>query len=99
MKKNISIEIYQHDWIPGFAAFHNDGQLKKNAKAHVVLNLGACLGAAALKDIKKEELPYLIAETIMHEVVHVLESWAEVEFSEEKVHALTEKYNKKYKKY
>ena len=95
----ISIRVYQQDWIPGFAAFYNNGQIKKNAKAHVVLNLGSCLVAVANKDIDKKELPYLVAETIMHEVIHVLEAWAEVEFNEDKVHALTEKYNKKHKGY
>ncbi len=95
----ISIDVYQHDWIPGFAAFFNNGNLKKRKRAHVCLNLGSCLLTVAKGDLKKEELAYLIAETIMHEVVHVLESWAEVEFNEDKVHALIEKYNKKYKHY
>jgi len=97
--KGISIDVYQHDWIPGFAAFRHNGLLKRRARAHVVLNLGSCLLTVVDGDLKKEELPYLIAETIMHEVVHVLEAWAETEFNEDRIHELTEKYNKKYKGY
>ncbi len=95
--KGITIEVYQQDWIPGFAAYHA-GSLTKHARAHVVLNLGSCLAAVASRDVAREELPYMVAESIMHEVTHVLEEWAGVEFSEERVHALTERYNKKYRR-
>jgi hypothetical protein len=42
-------------------------------------------------EIDKEELPYFIAETIVHEVIHVLEDWAGVEFNEEKVDKIISK--------
>lgn len=91
--RKISIEVYQQDWIPGFAAFRDDKTLDANGKAHVVLNLGAFLATVVKDDIPVEELPYFIAESIMHEVIHVLEAWAKVEFSEEKVNALINKYS------
>lgn len=40
----------------------------------------------------------MVAECIMHEVVHVLEEWAGVAFSEKKVEALIKNYRKKYAK-
>lgn len=92
------IELYQYDWIPGFAAFMDDGRLQKDARAHVVLNLGAFMGALDSGEMKKEDLPYLIAESVMHEVIHVLESWAQKEFNEEKVEELLQKYRDKYNK-
>lgn len=97
LKNSISIEVYQEDWIPGFAAYHT-GTLTKEAKAHVVLNIGSLLALVGDGSIQREELPYVVAESLMHEVIHVLEEWAGVEFSEERVHALTEAYTKKYSK-
>jgi hypothetical protein len=96
MKKGrLTIKIYQHDWIPGFAALLNDGSIKKDSIAHIVLNLGSLLGIVKYGMIKKKELPYIVAECIMHEIIHALESWAEVEFSERKVNALIKKYQKR----
>jgi hypothetical protein len=92
MQQSISIEVYQHDWIPGFAAFADDGSLKADAKAHVVLNLGAILGTVASGDVPAADVPYFVAESIMHEVMHALEDWAGVEFNEGRVDALLEKY-------
>jgi hypothetical protein len=97
LEKGIRIEVYQEDWIPGFAAFHDDGNLRDTAKAHVVLNLAANLLAVEDGDIPKSDLPYIIAENIMHEVIHVLEAWCDQEFSEERVEALLTKYRDKYK--
>lgn len=93
-----SVEIYQHDWIPGFAAFHNDHSINESAKAHVVLNLGSMLAAVKEGDLKSQDLPYLIAESLMHEVIHTLEAWANVEFSEDRVEGLLEKYREKYER-
>lgn len=93
----ISLEVFQHDWIPGFAAFHHDGDLDETAKAHVVLNLGTLLTCVETGELPKKDLPYMIAESLMHEAIHALEAWAKVEFSEEKVEALLEKYRLKYR--
>ncbi len=93
IKEKITIEIYQQDWISGFAAFRDDKSLEVTGKAHVVLNLGAFLATVATGDIPAKELPYFIAESIMHEVIHILESWTKVEFNEERVDALIEKYS------
>lgn len=92
----VSIEVYQHDWLPGFAAFHDDGRIQEGAKAHVILNLGSLLTAVHAGDLPKEDLPYMVAESLMHEAIHALESWAGVEFSEEKVEALLAKYQETY---
>lgn len=89
---NVKIEIYQQDWIPGFAAFRDDHSLEASGKAHVVLNLAAFLSTVATEELTKEELPYAIAECLMHEVIHVLEAWARIEFNEKKVDELIIKY-------
>lgn len=93
----MKIEVYQQDWCPGFAAFLDDGSVQKGT-AHVCLNVGALMAAVEAKDVEKADLPYLIAESVMHEVIHALEAWAGVEFSEEKVEALLEAYRVKYGK-
>lgn len=92
MSDNITFEIYQHDWIPGFAAFADDGSMDKEAKAHIVINLNASLLSVAKKEVDLKELPYLIAEDIMHEIMHGLEAWAKIEFSEDRVEELIAKY-------
>lgn len=88
----MEIKVYQHDWMPGFAAFLDDGSVDEKAEAHVSLNIGSFLAAVEEGDIESKDLPYQIAERLMHEVIHVLEAWAGVEFSEDKVEALLDKY-------
>lgn len=93
----MTVEVYQQDWCPGFAAFLDDGSVQKGT-AHICLNVGALMAAVEAKDVEKADLPYLIAESMMHEIIHALEAWAGVEFSEEKVEALLEAYRVKYGK-
>lgn len=94
----LQIEFYQQDWIPGFAAYNPDvGGMDKDAKPFCVLNLGANLLLKELGHVKREELPYIMAEHMMHEIIHVLEHWAGVEFDDDKVEAVIEKYRAKYK--
>ena len=92
MSGKIKVEVYQQDWIPGFAAYCHDGTMEEGAAAHVVLNVGVHMAAAEVGDVDPADLPYVVAENLMHEVIHVLEAWAGVEFSEERVEALLEKY-------
>lgn len=96
----IKISIYQQDWIPGFAAFMYEGRdelIKKDGvQANVVLNIGGIM-ATLNDDIEKKEVPYIISECIMHEVIHVLEAYFSVEFNEEKVESLINKYIENYK--
>lgn len=88
-----AIEFHQQDFIPGFAAFLPSATTPApNSRAFCVLNLGSLLAAVALGDMPASEVPYAIAESMMHEVMHVLEQWAGTEFSEERVEALIEKY-------
>ena len=91
---NIKLEVYQQDWMPGFAAFSDDGSIQQGAPAHIGINIAALLQAVAYKELDKNDLPYVIAESLFHEFVHVLESWAGVEFNEERVEALLDKYRK-----
>lgn len=83
------IEFRQHDGIPAFAGFEPGAT--GNGKAFCVLNVAAFLDALEA-GLDHADLPYIIAESMMHEVIHVLEQWAVVEFSEERVDALLEKY-------
>jgi hypothetical protein len=92
----ITVEVYQQDWIPGFASFVDDSSIHENGKAHVGINIGGLMVAVNNGELDAKELPYQIAESIMHEVIHSLEAWAGVEFSEDKVEKLIEKYREKY---
>jgi hypothetical protein len=96
LKDNITIKIFQGDWIPGFAGYRNYKNQEGKAHAHVVLNIGSLLVMVEEGDCDAKDLPYVIAESLMHEVVHALEAWAGVEFNEERVEELTEKYRQKY---
>jgi len=93
--KGISVEIYQQDWIPGFAAFLNDGSIK-NGTAHICVNIGSNMLAVTEGDFDIKDVPYIITEHIMHEIIHTLESWANTEFNEERVEELLMKYREAY---
>jgi len=84
----IRLEVHQQDWIPGFAGY----AMADGMEPHIVLNIGDFMGCVEDRDIDPSELPYVVAESIMHEVIHKLEAWARVEFSEERVEALIERY-------
>ncbi len=96
LKPSVQIEIHQRDWMPGFAGYI-EGSLPETGTGHVLLNLGSLLAAVVEDDISADEMPYYVAECLMHEVVHVLEEWAGVEFNEERVAALIEKYREALK--
>jgi hypothetical protein len=95
----MKIEFYQQDFVPGFAAFLDDGRgfKKKGAKAFCIVNIGDFLATVETGDVPAADLPYFVAESMMHEIVHVLEKWFKVELSEEKVEALLTKYREKYR--
>lgn len=86
------IEIYQADGIEGFACYLADSG--PCGPALVGLNVEAFLGTVVMGHVEASELPYAVAESIMHEVIHVLEEWAGVEFSEDRVEALIAEYRK-----
>src|SRR5690606_21924849 len=88
------IEVRQQDWIPGFAAY--EARSGVHGPAHVALNIGSLVTMVAMGDLPASELPYVVAESIMHEVVHVLEEWAGVECNEDRVEALIEAYRAAY---
>lgn len=90
---NLRIEFHQHDWIPGFAAFVPDATSPApESKAFCVLNLGSLLAAVEDGTVAKSEVPYLVAETMMHEVMHALEQWASAEFNEDRIETILHKY-------
>lgn len=91
-KEVVRIEVYQQDWMPGYAAFVDDGSIKENAKAHVVINLGASITQVKLGHLDKKDLPYKIVSDLLHEITHALEAWAGVEFSEERVDEIVAMY-------
>lgn len=88
----LNIEFRQVDWEPGFAGYLDNGQ--PNGTAFCFLNLGTLLCTVERGDLPKADLPYMIAESMMHEAIHALEAWAGVEFSEENVERLLVKYRK-----
>ena len=87
----VTIEVRQDDWIPAFGAFAA-GSIEATGTAHVVLNVGAILAVVEEGDMEPADVPYMVAETIMHEVIHALEEWAGVEFSEDRVEELLDRY-------
>ena len=88
----ISIDVYQQDGIEAFGVYmHPDGSVS-DAKPLIGINVEALLGTVVMGDVASDELPYVVAETVIHELFHALEAWAGVEFSEDRIHALTEKY-------
>lgn len=56
------------------------------------------MAAVDHKDVDAKEIPYVVAECIMHEIMHALEAWANVEFSEDRIEALIKQYRDKFKK-
>lgn len=92
----MKIDVYQQDWMPGFAAFLDDGSVQTGAAAKVGLNMGALMAAVETKDLEPKDVPYVVAESIMHEVMHALEAWAGVEFNEDRIEALLEAYREKF---
>lgn len=86
----MKIEFRQFDWMPGFAGYLDNGQ--PNGLAFCTLNLGSILATVDRGDMPAAEVPYMIAESMMHEIIHAIEDWAGVEFNEERVEALLEKY-------
>lgn len=91
--RTVRIEVYQQDWMPGFAAFNDDGSIQKGAPVHVAINLGDLLSCVKDQQIKLTDLPYVISESVMHEIIHALESWTGNEFNEDRVQALIAKYS------
>jgi hypothetical protein len=90
MKDRIVVEVRQHDWMPGFAAYASGSAIE--GPAHVILNVGGLLSCVERGSMEPADLPYIVAESLMHEVVHALEDWAGVEFSETRVEELLAKY-------
>lgn len=96
MKHIIKIKIYQHDFMPGFAAF-KIGTTKK-PHAEIAINIGSLMLLILKKKIKKREVPYFLAESIMHEIIHVLEEKFKVKFSHRKINLLMNKYQEYIRK-
>ena len=90
---SLAIEFHQKDFVPGFAAFLPGATTPApDSRAFCILNIGSLLAGVHMGDVAAAEIPYAVAETMMHEIMHVLEQWAGVEFSEERIEALIERY-------
>ena len=90
----ITVEFRQHDWQPGFASYlaREDGGFDPNGPAFCTINLGAFLATRDAHDGDHGSFVESIADTMVHEVVHVIEAWAGAEFSEQRVEALIARY-------
>ncbi len=90
----ITVEFRQHDWQPGFASYlaKEDGGFDPNGPAFCTLNLGAFLSTREAHGDDHGSFVESIADTIVHEVIHVVEAWAGIEFSEQRVEALIARY-------
>lgn len=89
LSDHIRIDVYQDDGIEAFGSYRpglSDG------KAMIGISVERLLGLVATDTIPAAELPYVVAETIMHEMLHALEEWAGVAFSEERVEELIQRY-------
>jgi predicted ATP-grasp superfamily ATP-dependent carboligase len=91
----IKADIFQQDDIAAFGCYL-DKSIKKR-RCLIGLNVNAFLAAVHSKDLSPRELPYTIAETIMHEIMHALEDWAKVEFSHRRINKLINEYRKQAK--
>lgn len=93
-KLNVKADVVQADGVEGFA-FYKVGSVKDN-RCIIGLNVETFVACVAMGQIKIKDLPYIIAESIMHEVIHALEDWAKVEFSHRKVNKLIQAYAEHY---
>ena len=91
----IVVEFRQHDFTPGFAAYlHQEGKPFPDGKAFCALDLSAFLQAHAETGETPAHLAESLADTMVHEVIHVIEAWAGVEFSEARVERLIGAYRR-----
>lgn len=82
-EERFSIDVHVKNYDEGWAAFSCDPE---NVSDRIItLNLGSMMLAVHKKDVEPGDLPYMIAEALFHEVIHALELWSGVEFSEEAV--------------
>ena len=93
-KLGVKADIVQADGVDGFA-FYKVGSVKDN-RCIIGLNVEAFVASVAMGQTKLKDLPYLLAESIMHEVIHALEDWAKVQFSHRKVNKLLKDYAEHY---
>jgi hypothetical protein len=91
----VKADIVQADGIKGFACYLPDS-VRKNKRCIIGLNVFAFIAAIAMKQLRRKDIPYLMAECIMHEVIHAFEDWAKVEFSHRKVNKLINVYREHY---
>lgn len=96
IRKKIKARVVQMDGIDGFACYLSPSARK--GKTIIGLNVEALLASVVVKDFTVKDLPYIVADSIMHEVIHALEDWAQVQFSDKKVNKLIAKYRKHYAK-
>lgn len=94
MKKKIPnklhIEIRPYRGSKGFACYlagsvHED-------RVRVRLGIEGIIACVESGDIEAKDIPYIVADCIMHEIIHALEDYARVEFSEDRVEDCITRY-------
>jgi len=96
IRKKVNARVVQMDGIDGFACYLSPSARK--GKTIIGLNVEALLASVVVKDFTVKDLPYIVADSIMHEIIHALEDWARVQFSNKKVDKLIAEYRKHYAK-
>ena len=96
VRKKVNARVVQMDGIDGFACYLSPSARK--GKTIIGLNVEALLAGIVVKDFTVKDLPYIVADSIMHEVIHALEDWSRIQFSEKKVNKLIGEYRKHYEK-
>jgi hypothetical protein len=93
-KLDVKADVVQADGVQGFACYLSPSV--KDKRCIIGLNVEAFMACVAMGQIKQKDLPYILAESIMHEVIHALEDWAKVKFSHKKVNKLIKAYAEHY---
>ena len=94
-KLEVRADVVQADGVSGFACYLSPSV--RDRRCIIGLNVEAFMACVAEGQLKVKDLPYVMAETVMHEVIHALEDWAKVEFSHRKVNGLIEAYREHYR--
>ena len=93
--QEVRADVVQADGVDGFACYLQ-GSARKNKRCIIGLNVEAFMAAIVSKQLDEKDIPYIMAESMMHEVIHAVEDWARVEFSHKKVNKLIDAYREHY---
>lgn len=86
-----TIEVRGGDDCAGFGGYVVGSM--RDGRPLVYLNLSAALLVQLLEGVSAREV---IVETLMHEVGHALEEWADLEYSDERLERMIDAYRERY---